>query len=66
MISFIMSTIYRLLPFKRRTDNSFVRILPKLPNILLVGMSARLICVVLVLIALWGGFFWATSTPGSL
>ena len=35
----------------------------KLPNLLLIGISARLICAVLVLIALWAGFIWATSAP---
>jgi len=35
-------------------------------RLLLVGAGARLIGAVIVVAALWAGFFWATSTPGAL
>ncbi|WP_305986007.1 hypothetical protein [Roseibium sp. MMSF_3544] len=35
-------------------------------RLLLVGAGARLIGAVIVVAALWAGFYWATSTPGAL
>ena len=33
---------------------------------LLLGAGPRLAGAALIVAALWAGFFWATSTPGSL
>ena len=35
-------------------------------RVLLVGVGPRLAVAVLLVMALWAAFFWATSTPGSL
>ena len=36
---------------------------PQSPRILLTGIGIRLICAAIVMIALWAGYFWATSSP---
>lgn len=33
-------------------------------RMLLLGVGPRLAGAVLIVMALWAGFFWATSTPG--
>jgi hypothetical protein len=33
---------------------------------LLIGVGPRLAGALLIVMALWSGFFWATSAPGSL
>ena len=35
-------------------------------RLLLVGASVRLIGALVIVGALWAGFFWATTTPGGL
>jgi hypothetical protein len=35
-------------------------------RLLLVGLSIRLMCSIVALVALWAGYFWATSSPGML
>ena len=35
-------------------------------RMLLIGVGPRLAGAVLIVLALWAGFFWATSTPGGL
>ena len=35
-------------------------------GLLLLGAGPRLIGALLIVAALWAGFFWATSTPGAL
>lgn len=35
-------------------------------RMLLIGVGPRLAGAALIVIALWAGFFWATSTPGGL
>lgn len=35
-------------------------------RLLLVGAGPRLACAALVAALLWAGFFWATSSPGTL
>ena len=41
-----------------------IRYTPSL-RLLPLGAGARLAGVALIVAALWGGFFWATSSPGS-
>ncbi len=38
----------------------------KPPNLLLAGLSVRLIFAVIIIVALWTGLLWATSSPGGL
>ena len=35
-------------------------------RLLLLGAGPRLAGAMLIVAALWAGFFWATSTPGAL
>ena len=35
-------------------------------GLLLVGAGPRLAVALLIVAALWAGFFWATATPGTL
>lgn len=35
-------------------------------RLLLLGAGPRLAVAALVVVLLWAGFFWATSTPGAL
>lgn len=35
-------------------------------HLLLVGAGVRLVGAFIIVVVLWGGFFWATSTPGAL
>ena len=47
-------------------DHFSVKILLKPPRLLLAGIGNRLIYTVLVLMALWAGYFWAITTPMTL
>lgn len=38
----------------------------KTVRLLLVGAGARMVGALIIVAALWAGFFWATSTPGAL
>jgi len=35
-------------------------------RLLLLGAGPRLVGAILIVAALWGGFFWATWVPGAL
>ncbi|MEO1706009.1 MAG: hypothetical protein AAFR53_06455 [Pseudomonadota bacterium] len=35
-------------------------------GLLLVGSGTRILGAALIVALLWGGFFWATATPGAL
>ena len=39
---------------------------PPMFRLLLLGAGPRLAGAALVVVLLWAGFFWATSTPGAL
>lgn len=43
-----------------------MKLLPSRPGILLMGLGTRLLWAGLVVIALWAGFYWATSASGAL
>lgn len=38
----------------------------EIQRLLLVGVLPRLLVAAAVVVALWLGFFWATTTPGAL
>jgi cell division septal protein FtsQ len=38
----------------------------EIQRLLLVGVLPRLVIAVAMIVALWLGFFWATTTPGAL
>lgn len=38
----------------------------EIQRLLLVGILPRLLVAVAMIVALWLGFFWATTTPGAL